>query len=92
MHLTPTLQLSPAIHLIGDVDTVRVACTAQAKMGLVRGDLLVLHALSEVDFLFALLLPARGFLFASQAGCCQLARLTPPRTEPLHYRLDSYDQ
>ena len=56
----PTLQLSPAIRLIGDVDTVRVARTAQAKTGVVRGDLLVLRALSEVDFLFASLLPARG--------------------------------
>ena len=60
MHLTPTLQLSPAICLIGDVDTVRVARTAQAKTGVVRGDLLVRRALSEVDFLFASLLPAHG--------------------------------
>ena len=44
--------MSPAIRLIGDVDTVRVARTAQAKMGVVRGDLLVLCALSEVDFPF----------------------------------------
>ena len=67
-HLTPTLQLSPAIRLIGDVDTVRVARTAQAKTCLVRGDLLVRRALSEVDFLFASLLPARGTYAPTSIG------------------------
>ena len=64
----PTLQLSPAIRLIGDVDTVRVARTAQAKTGVVRGDLLVLRALSEVDFLFASLLSARGTYTPTNIG------------------------
>ena len=66
----PTLQLSPAIRLIGDVDTVRVARTAQAKTGVVRGDLLVLRALSEVDFLFASLLPARGTYAPTNRSLC----------------------
>ena len=58
--------MSPAICLIGNVDTVRVASTAQAKTGVVGDDLLVLRALSEVDFLFASLLPAP----APNEPCC----------------------
>ena len=37
-------------------------------LGVVRGDLLVLRALSEVDFLFASLLPARGTYAPTNIG------------------------